>query len=65
MSINVKSIESDRMREELDRKKDNRCHKPLSDELLEIGRRCAAHVKRPLKSSDHANMLYDSNGLPR
>jgi hypothetical protein len=39
--------------------------KSLSTELLEIGKRCAAHVKKPLKSGDHGEMLYDKNGLPR
>jgi len=53
------------LREQLAREKHRRREKPLSVELLEIGKRCAAHVKRPLKSSDHAKMLYDRNGLPR
>lgn len=30
-------------------------------ELLAITNRAAAHVKRPL--SDHADLLYDENGL--
>jgi len=51
------------LREKLDREK--RRGKPLSAELLEIGKRCAAHIKTPVKSSDHAGMLYDKNGLPR
>ncbi len=51
------------LREKLDREK--RRGKPLSAELLEIGKRCAAHIKMPVKSSDHAGMLYDKNGLPR
>jgi len=53
------------LREKLDREKHGRREKPLSVELLEIGKRCAAHVKRPVKSSDHAGLLYDKNGLPR
>jgi hypothetical protein len=32
---------------------------------LEIGKRCAAHIKAPVKSSDHARLLYDKDGLPR
>ena len=52
------------LREKLDREKHRR-EKPLSVELLEIGKRCAAHLKMPLKSSDHAEMLYDESGLPR
>jgi len=52
------------LREQLAREKRRR-EKPLSVELLEIGKRCAAHVKQPTKSSDHAKMLYDRDGLPR
>ena len=32
------------------------------DELLAIADRAAAHVKRPYV--DHAELLYDANGLP-
>jgi antitoxin VapB len=53
------------LREKLDREKHRRNDKPLSAELLEIGKRCAAHIKKPVKSSDHADMLYDEHGLPR
>lgn len=37
----------------------------LSDRLLRIGRDCAAHLKEPFRSADHAAMLYDERGLPR
>lgn len=37
----------------------------LSDRLLRIGRDCAAHLKEPFRSVDHAAMLYDERGLPR
>ena len=44
----------------------SRCRKvELADELLEIGRRCAAHVGGEVSSADHAAMLYDDLGLPR
>jgi antitoxin VapB len=33
------------------------------DELLAIADRAAAHVKRPYV--DHADFLYDENGLPK
>jgi len=33
------------------------------DELLAIADRAAAHVKRPCV--DHAQLLYDENGLPK
>jgi len=32
-------------------------------ELLAIADRAAAHVKRPY--ADHADLLYDGNGLPK
>jgi hypothetical protein len=63
MSLNIKSAEA--LREKLDREKHRRRGKPLSTELLEIGERCAAHVKGPVKSSDHAVLPYDKKGLPR
>jgi hypothetical protein len=53
------------LREKLEREKHPRCGKPLSTELLEIGKRCAAHIKMPVKSRDHADMLYNQHGLPR
>jgi antitoxin VapB len=53
------------LQEKLDREKHRRRGKPLSTELLEIGERCAAHIKGPVKSSDHAVLLYDKKGLPR
>jgi antitoxin VapB len=37
----------------------------LADRLLAIGQDCAAHLKEPFKSVDHAALLYDENGLPR
>ncbi len=37
----------------------------LADRLLAIGRGCAAHLKEPFRSADHAELLYDERGLPR
>jgi antitoxin VapB len=37
----------------------------LSDRLLEIGRDCAAHLKKPFRSADHGDILYDAKGLPK
>jgi antitoxin VapB len=42
----------------------NRAHSPdsMTDDLLAIGRRCAATLKqRPV---DHASLLYDEHGSP-
>jgi antitoxin VapB len=37
----------------------------LAAQLLKIGRECAAHLKEPYKSIDHAELLYDEKGLPK
>jgi antitoxin VapB len=37
--------------------------KPGVEELLTIARRAAAHVRAPY--ADHADLLYDENGLPK
>jgi antitoxin VapB len=37
----------------------------LAKRLLRIGRDCAAHLKEPFRSIDHASLLYDEKGLPR
>jgi antitoxin VapB len=37
----------------------------LADRLLRIGKVCAAHLKEPFRSADHADILYDERGLPR
>jgi antitoxin VapB len=63
--VSLTSAVTEALREKLERETHRRREKPLSDELLEIGKRCAAHMKRPVKSSDHAALLYDSKGLPR
>lgn len=37
----------------------------LADRLLRIGKDCAAHLKEPFRSGDHADLLYDEKGLPK
>jgi len=37
----------------------------LADRLLAIGKDCAPRLKDPLRSADHADLLYDERGLPR
>ena len=37
----------------------------LADRLLAIGKDCAARLKEPFRSADHADLLYDERGLPR
>ena len=36
-----------------------------AERLLQIGNDCAAHMKEPFLSVDHADLLYDEQGLPR
>ena len=37
----------------------------LADRLLLIGRDCAPRIKEPSRSTDHKDLLYDDQGLPR
>jgi len=37
----------------------------LAERLLAIGRDCAAHLKKPYRTIDHGEMLYDEQGLPK
>jgi antitoxin VapB len=37
----------------------------LAERLVRIGKECAAHLKEPYRSADHADLLYDERGLPR
>jgi antitoxin VapB len=36
-----------------------------AQELMEIGRRCAAHLHQPVPSVQHGDILYDERGLPQ
>lgn len=37
----------------------------LSERLVAIGRDCAARLKEPFRSADHADLLYGPDGLPK
>ena len=37
---------------------------PVAARLLAIGKDCAAHLTEPSRSIDHADLLYDAEGLP-
>jgi antitoxin VapB len=52
------------VRERLDRVRRQQ-GESLADRLLAIGEDCAAHLKEPYRSIDHAELLYDERGLPR
>ncbi|HXU50185.1 MAG TPA: type II toxin-antitoxin system VapB family antitoxin [Candidatus Binatia bacterium] len=51
------------VRERLDRVRRERGN-GLVERLLEIGKDCAAHLKPPYRT-DHSELLYDEQGLPR
>jgi antitoxin VapB len=36
-----------------------------TERLLAIGRDCAAHLKKPFRTVDHAELLYNEHGLPK
>ena len=52
------------VRERLDRVRQARGVN-LADQLLAIGKDCAAHLKQPFRTIDHGEMLYDERGLPK
>jgi antitoxin VapB len=37
----------------------------FTERLLAIGRDCAARMKEPYLTIDHADLLYDERGLPK
>ncbi len=37
----------------------------LVEDLLALGRDCAARLKEPWRDADHGALLYDEKGLPR
>jgi antitoxin VapB len=37
---------------------------PVAARLLAIGKDCAAHLKEPSRSIDHADLFYGVGGLP-
>jgi antitoxin VapB len=52
------------VRERLDRVRRER-GVDVAERLLAIGRNCAAHIKKPYRTIDHGEMLYDEHGLPK
>ena len=52
------------LRERLDRVRRERTV-GIANRLLAIGKDCAARLKEPFRSADHAELLYDDRGLPR
>jgi antitoxin VapB len=52
------------VRERLDRVRRER-GVDVAERLLAIGRNCAVHIKKPYRTIDHGEMLYDERGLPK
>ncbi|MBI1757172.1 MAG: type II toxin-antitoxin system VapB family antitoxin [Fimbriimonas ginsengisoli] len=52
------------LRERLDRVHAQR-RGGMAERLLAIGRDCASRMKKPLRSADIDEILYDERGLPR
>ena len=63
--VSVTRAVTEAIRHELERENRRSGEQPLGEQLLQIGRRCAAHVSGPVSSGDHADLLYDREGLPR
>ena len=62
--VSLTQAVTDALRQELEREKRLQRRQELAGELVEIGRRCARHLRQPVSSADHASMLYDESGLP-
>ncbi|HEY2783059.1 MAG TPA: type II toxin-antitoxin system VapB family antitoxin [Steroidobacteraceae bacterium] len=56
-------VVTEALRERLSRLAKGRKRDTLAADLLAIGRRCAATLKK--KPVDHAALLYDEHGLPK
>lgn len=63
--VSVTQAVGDAVRHDLLREKNRRKQNRLADQLIEIGKRCAAHISPHTSSADHAALLYDDRGLPR
>src|SRR3954454_12232078 len=63
--VSVTRAVTEALKHELEREHGRRRRTGMARDLAEIGRRCAAHIKGPISSADHATMLYAEQGLPR
>ena len=52
------------LRERLDRLRQQK-QKATVKEMMDIGKRCATYIKKPISSLDHGDFLYDERGLPK
>jgi antitoxin VapB len=63
--VSVTQAVLDAVRDGLVREKERRKPGALTEELLAIAQRCAAHMQPGFTSADHADLLYDEQGMPR
>jgi antitoxin VapB len=52
------------MKERLERIRHSRAGS-VSERLLAIGKDCAGRLKKPFRTVDHGDLLYDEKGLPK
>lgn len=55
----------DALRTKLEQIKNRQQQKRQVQEMMAIGKRCAAHIKQPIAAIDHGDMLYDDLGMPQ
>ena len=53
------------LRDRLKREKRARDKEALVEDLMEIGKRCASHLKPGPSAVEHGDFLYDERGLPK
>ena len=63
--VSVTKAVTEALKHELDREQGRSRRTGMAVELIEIGQRCAMHIRGPISSEDHASMLYDEHGRPR
>jgi hypothetical protein len=61
--VSVAKAVLDAVRHEVEREKTRRRKNSLGEELVQIGKRCAAHLRQSGSSADHGAMLHDNQGL--
>jgi len=81
MSLNIKNDETHRLAEELSQltgesmtaavtealreKLDRVKSKGMKERIMKIAKQCAHRWKEPYRSMNHADLLYDEQGLPK
>jgi hypothetical protein len=55
----------DALRAQVNQHRRNQAKVARVQELMEIGRRCAAHLQQHPAATQHGDLLYDELGMPR